>query len=100
VSSRENPPGAAQSPDERVRELEAELETLRTAHDAQARFLVQERLALADEIEREIQVLQEEIDWRKGVMAHQEEVILTYQNSRSLRYTEPLRKVARVFRRS
>jgi hypothetical protein len=84
----------------RVRELEAELATLRTAHDAQARFLVQERLALADEIEREMEVLQEEIEWRKGVMEHQQEVIERFQNSHLVRYTAPLRKVARAFRRS
>jgi hypothetical protein len=85
---------------ERVRQLEAELDVLRTAHEAQARFLVQERLALADEIEREMQILQEEIEWRKGVMEHQQEVIEIFKNSRSLRYTEPFRKVARAFRRT
>ena len=41
----------------RVRDLEAELS--RTAHEAQARFLVPERLALADEIEREMETLEE-----------------------------------------
>lgn len=84
----------------RLEDAEAELDALRTAHEAQARFLVQERLALADEIEREMQILQEEIDWRTGVMEHQQEVIEIFQNSRSLRYTEPFRKVARAFRRS
>jgi transcription elongation factor len=83
----------------RVRELEDELELLRTAHEAQARHLVSERLALADEIEREVGQLREEIEWRKGVMEHQQEQIETLVSSRSLRYTEPLRRIASVFRR-
>jgi hypothetical protein len=79
----------------RVRSLEAELQTLRTAHEAQARFLVQERLAMADEIEGELATLREEIEWRK----EHEELLKTLQGSRSIRYTEPFRKLASVLRR-
>lgn len=86
--------------EERVRQLEEELEVLRTAHDAQARHLVSERLALADEIEREVGELREDIEWRKGVMEHQQQQIETLANSRSLRYTEPLRRIAGFLRRS
>jgi hypothetical protein len=99
VSSPENPIGSDDATAERVRHLEAELELLRTAHEAQARFLVQERLALADAMEREVGELREDIEWRKGVMAHQEEQLETLRNSRSLRYTEPLRRIAGIFRR-
>ncbi|HEY7562780.1 MAG TPA: hypothetical protein VH650_11445 [Gaiellaceae bacterium] len=102
MPSTDSPPSGDDRTDltRRLEDAEAELDALRTAHEAQARFLVQERLALADEIEREMQILQEEIDWRTGVMEHQQEVIEIFQNSRSLRYTEPFRKVARAFRRS
>lgn len=85
--------------EERVRQLEKELEVLRTAHEAQARHLVSERLALADEIEREVQTLRDEVEWRKGVMEHQQEVLDILRSSRSLRYTEPLRRVGRLLRR-
>jgi O-antigen biosynthesis protein len=80
-------------------ELEAELEALRLAHEAQARQLVAERLSLAEEIEREVGTMREEIGWRKGVMEHQEEQLETLKQSRSLRYTEPLRRVASALRR-
>jgi len=83
----------------RVHELEAELAALRLAHEAQARRLVAERLALAGEIEHEVQVLREEIEWRKEVMGEQEKQLETLKNSRSLRYTEPLRRIAAVLRR-
>jgi len=79
--------------------LEAELAALRQAHEAQARQLVAERLALAEEIEREVETLREEIEWRKGVMEHQEEQLETLRSSRSLRYTEPLRRIGAVLRR-
>lgn len=84
---------------ERTRELEAELDALRRAHEAQARWLVSERLALAEEIEREVTTLREEIEWRKGVMEHYEKQLETLKSSRSLRYTEPLRRLAATLRR-
>jgi uncharacterized coiled-coil DUF342 family protein len=79
----------------RTRELEAELDDLRRAHEAQARRLVAERLALANEIEREVETLREEIEWRKEVMEHLEPL----RDSRSVRYTAPLRRIAAVLRR-
>ena len=79
----------------RTRELEAELDALRRAHEAQARQLVAERLALANEVEREVETLREEIEWRKEVM----EQLELLRNSRSLRYTEPLRRFAAALRR-
>jgi hypothetical protein len=83
----------------RSRELEAELEALRRAHDAQARHLVAERLAFADQFEREIEPLREEVEWRRTAMETQEEQLVVLQNSRSLRYTEPLRRIAGALRR-
>jgi uncharacterized coiled-coil DUF342 family protein len=80
---------------QRTRELEAELDALRRAHDAQARRLVAERLALADEVEREVETLREEIEWRKEVMEHLEPL----RDSRSVRYTAPLRRLAAFLRR-
>jgi uncharacterized coiled-coil DUF342 family protein len=80
---------------ERTRELEAELDALRRAHDAQARRLVAERLALANEVEREVETLREEIEWRKEVMEQLEPL----RDSRSVRYTAPLRRIAAVVRR-
>ncbi len=80
---------------ERTRELEAELDALRQAHEAQARRHVAERLALANEVEREVETLREEIEWRKEVM----EQLELLRNSRSLRYTEPLRRIAGALRR-
>jgi hypothetical protein len=85
---------------QRASELEVELEGLRRAHEAQARHLVAERLALANEIEHEVKLLREEIDWRKEVMEVQEEQLKTLRNSRSLRYTQPLRRIASALRRS
>ena len=83
----------------RTGELEAELDALRRAYEAQARWLVSERLALADEIEREVGRLREEIEWRKGAMERYEEQLETLKSSRSLRYTEPLRWLAATIRR-
>jgi hypothetical protein len=87
-------------------ELEAELDQLRRAHEAQARHLISERLVIAGEIEREVGQLREEIAWRKGVMEHKEEaiehhrgVIEEIQSSRSIRYTAPLRRMAGLLRR-
>ena len=75
--------------------LEAELDALRRAHEAQARQLVAERLALANEVEREVETLREEIEWRKEVMEQLEPL----RDSRSVRYTAPLRRIAAVLRR-
>jgi methionine biosynthesis protein MetW len=88
---------------ERVAELEAvraELEAVRRAHEAQARHLVSERLAFADEFESELEPLRDELEWRKGVMEAQEEELSMLKASRSLRYTEPLRRLAGLFRTS
>jgi methionine biosynthesis protein MetW len=87
---------------ERAAELEAvrrELEALRRAHEAQARHLVSERLAFADQFEGEIEPLREEVEWRKGVMKVQEKELAELRESRSLRYTEPLRRIAGRLRR-
>jgi 2-polyprenyl-3-methyl-5-hydroxy-6-metoxy-1,4-benzoquinol methylase len=80
-------------------ELEAELQALRRAHEAQARHLVSERLAFADQFEGEIEPLRDEIEWRKGVMEAQEKELAMVKQSRSLRYTEPLRRIAAIVRR-
>ena len=80
---------------ERTGELEAELDALRRAHEAQARLLVAERLALANEVEREVETLREEIEWRKEVMEQMERL----RDSRSVRLTAPLRRIAAALRR-
>jgi 2-polyprenyl-3-methyl-5-hydroxy-6-metoxy-1,4-benzoquinol methylase len=110
-------PTASPTRPEREAELEAELAQLRLAHEAQARHLIAQRLALAEEVEREVTTLREEssttiaglreeIEWRKGVMESQEKAIENHrqvvdalQNSRSFRYTEPLRRIASLLRR-
>jgi 2-polyprenyl-3-methyl-5-hydroxy-6-metoxy-1,4-benzoquinol methylase len=82
---------------QRTSELEtvrSELESLRRAHEAQARRLISERLAFADQFESEIEPLREEIEWRKGM----EKDFARLQESRSLRYTEPLRRIAAALR--
>jgi len=84
----------------RASDLEAELDGLRRAHEAQARHLVAERLALANEIEQEVKLLREEIAWRREVMEIYEEQLETLRSSRSLRYTEPLRRIASALRRT
>lgn len=84
---------------ERVRELEAELDALRRAHASQSRRLISERLAFADQVEAEITPLREEIAWRKEVMEQQEKHLEILRQSRSLRYTEPLRRIAAALRR-
>jgi O-antigen biosynthesis protein len=106
LTMRAGVPSARTSRREREEELEAELDALRRAHEAQARHLVAERLAMAEHIEHELEPikqevgsLREEVEWRKGVMEHQEYVIGVLQNSRSFRYTEPLRRVAALLRR-
>jgi hypothetical protein len=80
-------------------ELQRENEALRHANEAQARHLVAERLALAEEVEREVGKLRDELEWRKGVMEHQEAQFNLLQSSRSLRYTQPLRRLAAAVRR-
>jgi O-antigen biosynthesis protein len=65
--------------------VRAELEALRRAHEAQARHLISERLAFADQFESEIEPLRE--------------ALAILQESRSLRYTEPLRRIAAALRR-
>jgi 2-polyprenyl-3-methyl-5-hydroxy-6-metoxy-1,4-benzoquinol methylase len=83
---------------QRTTELEAvrsEFEALRRAHEAQARHLISERLAFADQFESELEPLREEIEWRKGM----EKELARLQESRSLRYTEPLRRIAAALRR-
>lgn len=96
-----------------VSELEAELHALRHAHEAQARHLVSERLAVAEQVEREIRALRaeialrreeitnlrEELAWRVGVMERHDEQLEVLKNSRSFRYTEPLRRLAAAARR-
>jgi hypothetical protein len=84
---------------ERVRHLEAELEALRRAHDVQSRHLISERLAIADQVEAEITPLREEIEWRIEVMEEQAKHLAVLKESRSLRYTEPLRRIAAALRR-
>ena len=82
----------------RTSELEAgreELEALRRAHEAQARHLVSERLAFADQFESEVKLLREEIGWRET----QGKELETLQASRSIRYTEPFRRIAAMLRR-
>jgi hypothetical protein len=100
-------------PMERLEQLAGELETaradyeaLKRAHDAQSRHLIAERLVLAEQIEQEVGQLREEIEWRKDVMEKQEaaiehhkKVVEVLLNSRSIRYTEPLRRIASVLRK-
>lgn len=85
--------------EERVRQLEAELDSLRRAHEAQARHLISERLAFADQFESEIKPLRDEVAWREDVMEELAKQLELLQQSRSLRYTEPLRRVAAALRR-
>jgi 2-polyprenyl-3-methyl-5-hydroxy-6-metoxy-1,4-benzoquinol methylase len=91
--------------EEKINELtetRGELEVLRRAHEAQARHLISERLSFADqigELDGVIDRLREEVEWRRGVMEAQEQQLATLQQSRSLRYTEPLRRIAAALRR-
>ena len=97
--------------------LETELSTLRRAHEAQARHLIAERLVLAEQIEQEVGHLREELEWRKEVMEEQGEALEYHKkeleislenhkkereillNSRSFRYTAPLRRIVSFLRR-
>ena len=85
-----------------LRELE-ELELLRQAHEAQARHLVTERLAFADqitELNEVIERLGEEIEWRKGVMEDYEGRLQRIHSSRAYRYSAPMRRLLGAGRRS
>jgi chromosome segregation ATPase len=77
----------------------AELNALRQAREAQTRQLVSGRLAFAAQLESEAKPLRENVEWRKGVMEAQEKRLEMLQQSRSLRYTEPLRRIAAALRR-
>jgi hypothetical protein len=83
---------------ERVR---ADLAELRRAHEAQARHLVVERLAVAENaaaLLAEIEELKADVEWRKGVMKVYEDELEILRNSRSIRYTNTLRRAATVLR--
>jgi O-antigen biosynthesis protein len=85
-----------------LQELE-ELELLRQAHEAQARHLVAERLAFADqitELNRVIERLGEEIEWRKGVTEDYEGRLQRIHRSRAYRYSAPIRRLLGAGRRS
>jgi O-antigen biosynthesis protein len=78
-----------------------ELELLRRAHEAQARHLISERLSFADqtaELDSVIDQLREEVEWRKGVMEEYERQLQSIQNSRSFRYTAPIRRIMMTLR--
>jgi hypothetical protein len=113
------PSGSPTSRDREV-ELQAELDQLRLAHDAQGRQMIAQRLALAEQVEQEVTSardvasalreeiagLREELSWRTGVMEHQAEAIEHHKQafesilmSRSFRLTAPLRSIAGLFRR-
>jgi DNA anti-recombination protein RmuC len=76
----------------RAHELETELEALRRAHEAQARQRIAERLALANEVEREVETLREEVEWRTEVMGEYEKQLDKIRSSRSYRYSAPVRR--------
>ena len=79
----------------------AELADLRRAHDAQARHLVVERLAMAETtaaLLSEIDELKADVEWRKSVMKVYEEQIETLHNSRTFRYTATVRRLASTLR--
>jgi chromosome segregation ATPase len=81
--------------------VNADLEALGLAHEAQARHLIIERLAVAENAAAllgEIDELKADVEWRKGVMKTYEEQLETLRNSRSLRYSASLRRVAGALR--
>ena len=87
---------ALEGAEQELEEAERELELLRRAHEAQARHLVAERLAFADEITElngVIERLGEEIEWRKGVMEEYERRLQRIQGSRAYRYSAPIRRL-------
>lgn len=77
----------------RVAELEAELDSLRQAHEAQARLRIAERLALANEVELEVETLREEVEWRTEVMGEYEKQLDRIRSSRAYRYSAPARRM-------
>jgi hypothetical protein len=86
---------------QRLHELEdasRELELLRRAHEAQARHLVSERLAFADQFQSEVGPLREEVAWRKGVMEEFERKLARIHGSRTYRYTAPIRWLRALLR--
>ena len=83
---------------ERVR---ADLAELRRAHEAQARFLVVERLSVAENaaaLLNEIEDLIADVKWRRGVMKAYEEELAILRTSRSVRYAARMRQAARALR--
>jgi hypothetical protein len=81
--------------------VRADLAELGRAHEAQARHLIIERLAVAENAAAllgEIDELKADVEWRKGVMKTYEEQLETLRNSRSLRYSASLRRVAGALR--
>jgi hypothetical protein len=79
-----------------LEDAQRELGLLRRAHDAQARHLVAERLAFADQIAQldgVIERLNEEIEWRKGVMEEFEGRLNRIHGSRAYRYSAPIRRL-------
>jgi hypothetical protein len=83
---------------ERVR---ADLAELQGAHEAQARHLVTERLAVAEnaaDLLAEIDDLKADVEWRKGVMKAYETELEILRNSRSVRYSARIRHAARALR--
>jgi hypothetical protein len=105
-------PGASLGELERIRarlsESEAALAALRAdfaelgrAHEAQARHLVVERLAVAENaatLLAEIEELKADVEWRKGVMKVYEDELEILRNSRSVRYSAQIRRAARALR--
>jgi 2-polyprenyl-3-methyl-5-hydroxy-6-metoxy-1,4-benzoquinol methylase len=86
---------------QRLRALEdasRELELLRSAHEAQARHLVSERLAFADKFQSEVEPLRKEVAWRKGVMEEFERQLARIHGSRTYRYTAPIRRLRALLR--
>jgi chromosome segregation ATPase len=81
--------------------LRAELDALRRAHDEQSRHLISERLAVAENAAAllgEIEELKADVEWRKSVMTTYEEQLETLRNSRSMRYTASVRRLADAVR--
>jgi 2-polyprenyl-3-methyl-5-hydroxy-6-metoxy-1,4-benzoquinol methylase len=95
----------AEADSERLAKLETifentthELELLRRAHEAQERHLISERLTFAQRFESEIGPLQEEVEWRKGVMEEYERQLERIHGSRAYRYSAPVRRMLATLR--
>jgi len=104
---------------EETEAMRVELERLRRAHHVLTQRLAAERVAMSNRVQEleddvtDMARMQEEIDWRtavteqlegsnewlRGVTERLEREIATFQGSRSYRYTAPLRKLFRPFRR-